>query len=108
MADRLGRINSKRKGTKAERKCIDLLEATGYICTKAGGSLGLFDVIAVGPQDVKLIQVKCGSSRLSPLEREAIVERPVPAGVSKEYWLFLDRVKVPVIEYLGGRYGKGY
>jgi hypothetical protein len=41
-----------------------VLEAAGYVCTKAGGSLGLFDVIAVGALDVRLIQVKAGTKIL--------------------------------------------
>jgi hypothetical protein len=35
---------SKRKGSRAELRCIRILEAAGYCCTKAGGSLGVFDV----------------------------------------------------------------
>jgi hypothetical protein len=36
---------TKRKGTRAEHRAIRILEAAGYICTRAGGSLGLFDVL---------------------------------------------------------------
>jgi Holliday junction resolvase len=38
---------SKRKGARTERKVIRILEAAGYYCTKAGGSLGVFDVVAL-------------------------------------------------------------
>jgi hypothetical protein len=79
---------------------VKLLEAAGYLCTKAGGSLGLFDVIAIGAHDVRAIQVKSGTKRLTPLEREAIRELKVPHMVSKEYWLFRDRVRDPAIEHL--------
>jgi len=48
---------SKAKGSRAERKAIKLLEADGYVCTKAGGSLGIFDVIALGPNAVRCVQV---------------------------------------------------
>jgi len=51
---------SKRKGTRSELKAIKALEAAGYVCTKAGGSLGVFDVIAIGRADVRAIQVKAG------------------------------------------------
>jgi hypothetical protein len=93
-------FRSGRKGAKAERKCVKLLEAAGYLCTKSGGSLGLFDVIAIGEHDVRLVQVKSGTKRLTLLEREAIRELKVPANVSKQYWRYLDRVKDPVIEHL--------
>ena len=53
-------MKAKAKDTRAERRAIRILEAAGYCCTKAGGSLGLFDVIAIGAQDVRCIQVKAG------------------------------------------------
>ena len=91
---------SKRKGSRAELKAIRILEAAGYCCTKAGGSLGIFDVIAIGPQDIRAIQVKCGGARLSPAEREAIGALRVPANVSREYWRFPDYARTPLIEVL--------
>jgi hypothetical protein len=36
---------TKRKGMRAEHRAIRILEAAGYFCTRAGGSLGLFDVL---------------------------------------------------------------
>ena len=93
---------SKRKGSRAELRCIRILERAGYCCTKAGGSLGLFDVIAVGPKDIRCIQVKCGSARLSGTEREQIRLLPVPANVSREYWRFVDYSRTgPLIEVIG-------
>jgi Holliday junction resolvase len=92
---------SKRKGSRAELRCIRILEAAGYCCTKAGGSLGVFDVIALGPVNVRAIQVKAGTARLSGLEREAIGQVTVPANCSKEYWRFPDYCREPLIEVLG-------
>jgi Holliday junction resolvase len=91
---------SKRKGSRAELRCIRILEAAGYVCTKAGGSLGVFDVVALGSKDVRAIQVKAGTARLSGLEREAIALLTVPPNCSKEYWRFPDRCKHPLIEVL--------
>ena len=79
-----------------------ILEAAGYICTRAGASLGLFDVIAVGPHDVRLLQVKAGSKHLSAVEREAIAGLSVPANVSREVWRFPDRCRTPHIERIDG------
>jgi Holliday junction resolvase len=93
-------VNAKAKGSRAERRAIALLEAAGYICTKAAGSLGLFDVIGVGPQDVRLIQVKSGGEYLSGVEREQIRLLTVPANVSRECWRFPDRCREPLIERL--------
>ena len=75
-----------------------LLEACGYRCTKAGASLGLFDVLAIGPQDVKCLQVKSGTARYSAVEREQLQQLAVPGNVSKEIWRFPDRVRAPLIE----------
>ena len=86
-------FRSKRKGREASATASALLEAAGYLCTKSGGSLGLFDVIAIGPTDVRAMQVKSGTKRLTPLEREAITALRVAPNVSKEYWRYLDRVK---------------
>ena len=93
-------MNSKAKGTRAERRAVRLLEAAGYVCTKAGGSLGLFDVIAIGPRDVRLVQVKAGGEYLSGIEREAIAALAVPASCSRECWRFPDRCRIPLIERL--------
>jgi Holliday junction resolvase len=91
---------SKAKGSRAERKAVRLLEAAGYVCTKAAGSLGIFDIIAIGPADVRCLQVKAGTARLSGAERETIAALPVPASVSREYWRFPDYCRAPLIERL--------
>ena len=93
-------MNTKRKGTRAEHRAIRLLESAGYCCTRAAGSLGLFDVVAIGPADVKLIQVKSGSASLSATEREAIRALAVPGNTTRECWRFRDRCRAPLIERL--------
>lgn len=93
---------SKAKGSRAERKAVRLLEAEGYICTKAGGSLGVFDVVAIGARDVRCVQVKSGSARLSRAERAEILALQLAPMVSREYWRFPDYARVPVVEVLEG------
>src|SRR5262245_10282149 len=93
-------MNTKRKGSRAEHRCIRLLEAAGYLCTRAGASLGVFDVIALGPYDVRAIQVKAGTKYCSAIEREQLQQVRVPTNVSKEVWRFPDRCKAPLIERL--------
>jgi Holliday junction resolvase len=92
-------MNCKGKGARGERKAIRLLEAAGYCCTKAGGSLGLFDVVAIGAVDVRCIQVKV-NGYVSAVEREQLQLLAVPANVSKEIWRFVDYARVPLIERL--------
>ena len=77
-----------------------ILEGSGYCCTRSSASLGHFDVVAVGPVDVRLIQVKAGTTYLSGVEREAIKALVVPGNVSKECWRFPARAREPLIERL--------
>jgi Holliday junction resolvase len=93
-------MNTKAKGSRAERRAMRILEAAGYCCTKAGASLGLFDVVAIGPVDVRLVQVKSGGEYLSAIGREQIRALTVPANVSREAWRFPDRCRAPLIERL--------
>jgi len=75
-----------------------VLEAAGYVCTKAGGSLGVFDVVAIGARDFRCVQVKAGGSYCSAVERERLQLLEVPANCSKEIWRFPDRCRAPLIE----------
>lgn len=93
-------MNSKAKGTRAEHKARRQLEAEGYVVTRAGGSLGLFDLVAIGSADVRLVQVKAGTARLSRRERAEIAALVVPANVRRECWRFPDRARTPAIEPL--------
>lgn len=93
--------NAKAKGSRAELRAVRILEAAGYSCTKAGGSLGMFDVIAIGPMDVRCLQVKAGDGNYcSKVERELMRECVVPPNVSVEIWRFPDRCREPLIERL--------
>jgi Holliday junction resolvase len=91
-------MNAKRKGARAEHRAMKLLEAAGYLCTRAGASLGVFDVLALGAHDIKAIQVKSGTKYCSMVEREQLQLVRVPSNVSKEIWRFPDRCRVPLIE----------
>jgi hypothetical protein len=55
-------VSNKAKGSRRERQARDLLLATGHLVTKAGGSLGAFDLIAVpmggDKMYLRLVQVK--------------------------------------------------
>ena len=53
--------NSKAKGSRNEKKTITYFEKRGYWCIKAGGSLGVWDVVGVGREPGTggvLVQVK--------------------------------------------------
>ncbi len=90
---------STRKGAYYERRARQILEAAGFAVTRSGGSLGIFDLIALGPHSVRCIQVKGGDRPyLSPAERERIQSVQVPPNVSRELWRFFKKKQEPVIE----------
>ena len=96
-------MSAKRKGTAAEHRTMRVLEAAGYACTRAAGSLGAWDVIAIGPGDVRLVQVKAGRRPYCcPAEREGLELFQVPENgvVRKELWLWRDYARTPQIEVL--------
>lgn len=51
-------MSAKSKGSHNEHRSRRLLEAAGYACTRAAGSLGAWDLIGIGSTDIVLVQVK--------------------------------------------------
>jgi Archaeal holliday junction resolvase (hjc) len=94
---------SKRKGSRNERKAMKILQAAGYNTTRAAGSFGMFDVIAINAQGLRLIQVKTNRDA-SPIERETIaLFDGLPPNAIKEIWIFRDYAKEPIIKIIGGK-----
>lgn len=83
-------MNTKLKGSRAERECMRINEEAGFACTRAAASLGLFDVICIGPTSNKLIQIKCNRwPGTDEMERiQAFRCNPIN---SKEVWRRDDR-----------------
>ena len=93
--------NPKQKGSRNERKAKAILERAGYACTKSGGSLGAFDIIAENPLGVRHVQVK--SNRIpDPIERETMagMKAQLPSNSTIEFWVFYDGQAEPRIEFL--------
>lgn len=95
--------SAKAKGTRNELKVKAQLEALGWSVVKAGGSLGIFDLVAIHPDKDKgfLIQVK-SNRQPEKKERDAIAAFPVPPYMSKLVWVVIDRKPMqPIIDYYG-------
>jgi len=92
-------MNTKAKGSRRERQARVILETAGYYVVKAGGSLGIFDLVALGPQGARLVQVK-SNEKPRPAERERLELFPRYPYTSKEVWVFYDRQKEPAIEVM--------
>ena len=87
-------MNAKRKGSKNEHRSMRLLEASGYACTRAAASLGVFDIIGVGSIDIVLVQVKTRDWPGS-VEMETIKLFPSPANCRKLIHRWRDRQQTP-------------
>lgn len=92
-------MNCKAKGSRNERRSMALLEAAGYVCTKAGASLGVFDVIGIGSKDIVLVQTK--SNRWpDSIEMEAIKNFIAPHNAKKLVHRWRDRQRLPDVREL--------
>ena len=87
-----------RKGRAREWKTITVLGRAGWPAFRTAGSHGPFDVFALGPTGVRLIQVKSGSARLSPVDREKLKGLVRPPNATLEVWRWPDRSREPFIE----------
>ena len=77
------------RGRRAEYEAMEHLVMQGFQVARMAGSHGPFDLVAIGPQTVKLVQVKSGELDAFELRRarERLAPIPAPACVVKELWL---------------------
>jgi len=104
-------MDCKAKGRRREHQARDLLETEGFAVTRAAGSLGTFDLVAIrrDPQPdnylpvLRLIQVKSNRWPRSDEARTLQAEsgRYSPLFVSVEVWRFDDGDGVPRVRRLG-------
>ena len=78
-------MSNYRKGASAEREVCKILNELGYHCTRSAGSKGMWDIVAIHPSHVRLIQVKVEGA-MGPLELERIKLYNAPICASKEVW----------------------
>ncbi len=91
-------MNAYRKGRRREYATQRVLERCGYFTFRMAGSHSPIDVIALGPADVRLIQVKSGTAKVTPLEREKLKTLPNYPWASLEIWRWPDGAREPLIE----------
>ena len=82
------------RGRAAEYRATAALRKLGYLVTRSASSKGAFDLVAVGPNDIRLVQVKLGRA-ISRKEFEHLKQ------LSKEYTR--DLVYIEVWWYPGNR-----
>jgi hypothetical protein len=88
--------NAKAKGSRNERRTIKHFEVLGYSCMKAGASLGVFDVIGLGPRDNVAVQVKTNRWPGSA-EMQRIKDFVTNSSNRKLVVRWDDRKKVPLV-----------
>jgi len=82
-----------RRGYLAELKAIETLAKAGCVAARTAGSHSPFDVIAVSRAGVRLIQVrrvKTGAHGAAEKATDGLRSLPVPPGISREVWVWLD------------------
>lgn len=92
-------MNRKRKGSRNELKAKALLEKMGYEpVTKSGGSLGIFDLIGLGPDfdHALLIQVR-SNRKPGKSEMDLLKALQCPGFCRKQAWVIRDYSREPVI-----------
>lgn len=78
------------RGREKEYACRDTLVAVGYSCTRSASSQGLWDVVGVRGDEIRLVQTKLTSSgNFSEDENcKDFRDLPVPPNCRKELWLY--------------------
>ena len=71
------------KGARQENQLKKIKEAEGAYVMRSAGSHGVFDIIAVYPDRVELIQVKTLGQKV---DLERLLSIPVPPNVTK--WIY--------------------
>lgn len=89
-------------GRAAEYRARNILKARGHhTVIRAAGSHGPFDLVAIAPQWIRLVQVKRGRA-ISKAERTELValKDQLPRFCSLEIWRFVYGKKRPDVEVL--------
>ena len=79
-------------GAEVERRARDRLAALGYAVVRSAGSQGAADLVALGPRDVLVLQIKAGADPPRPAQiAKALADlghipTPVGAVVRREVW----------------------
>ena len=80
------------RGRETEYKICDALREAGYIAQRSAGSHSPWDVVALGPTGVRLIQAKRTKKDTFTYEQELDQLRQLPdiPNVSLELWVWRD------------------
>ena len=91
-------INTKEKESRRLRSVKKHLETIGFYVVLSRASLGLFDLVAMNPNGILLIQVKCGSWPDEAEEETIRLFDKCPKPYIKQVWRFDDRKVNPQVK----------
>ncbi len=92
-------MNTAAKGRRLEHRSRALLEREGYSVVRAAASKGAFDLVAIGPTDIVLCQVK-SNGWPGREEMEAIAAFKAPSICRKVVHRWRDRQASPDVREL--------
>jgi hypothetical protein len=73
------------RGRRHEDRAVKELRKAGFLAQRIAGSHGVFDVVAINAEAVRLIQVKAQGAATANT-RDELRSCVVPPGVSVELW----------------------
>lgn len=103
-------MNTRAKGRRNELRAAKALSDAEYdVCVTPNPSkwclendmFGLWDVIAVSGTEIRCVQVKTNNGA-SPAKRKLMEEWKCPPCVTREVWVYKDRVAVPSVRVWNG------
>jgi len=90
-------VNNTRRGHDTERKCAQALKKLGYDVVRSAASKSMWDLIAIGNYDIRLIQckrtkqtIKSAAAPKSVLKEMKQAKSPVTGPIRKELWTWVD------------------
>ncbi|MEM2931144.1 MAG: hypothetical protein QW797_09855 [Thermoproteota archaeon] len=86
-----GGVRNYYKGRAAEYRVLAKLRREGWKCMRSAQSHSPVDIAAAKDGQIRLIQVKAGSGRLSPGEAEELKRYAEAFNASAELWTFRKR-----------------
>jgi len=81
-------------GYRVEREAKQMLESEGFFVLRSAGSHGLFDLVAIKDNQVRLVQVKVipfGEHNLFKADQLKIKAFKVAYWIKKELWVYEKR-----------------
>lgn len=98
MKKRKRKVKPKKRGQKIEKIAFEELKKKKYLVWKpvkvkfhSQDIFGLFDIIALNKNELKLIQVQ--KQRKRPYKVKKIFKLPKPKKISYELWVYDEKIK---------------